>query len=116
VPSIRILKTPAGEAPEPIRRAWVGLTLPLAPEYPAREEFRAFGVLSGPRTLWRMVWSLLTRRHFRYDGYAVATLSALEALRVRDPAAAEWWQTHTPHLLNPHSRLIFEAEACEEIP
>lgn len=113
--SIRILKTPAGEAPEPIRQAWVGLTLPLAPDHPSREVFRAFGVLSGPKTFWRTLWSLLTGRHFPYDGYAVATLSAVEALRLRDPEAAAWWQTHTPHLLNPHSRLIFEAEACEEV-
>jgi hypothetical protein len=46
----------------------------------------------------------------------MATLSALDVLRAQDPAAAAWWQAHTPHLLTPQSRLIFEAAACEEIP
>jgi hypothetical protein len=37
--SIRITKVPAGEAPEEIRRAWVGLVLPLADDEARRENF-----------------------------------------------------------------------------
>jgi hypothetical protein len=117
MPSVRITRTPAGEAPEHIREAWVGLTLPLPSDRSGkRQVFPVFGVLSGPKSIGRTFWSLLTGKHIRYDGYAVATLTALEVLEARSPAAASWWRANTPHLLKPQSRLIFEAEVCEEIP
>ena len=117
MPSIRIIKRPAGEAPESVRDAWVGLILPLPNDNSARrQQFPAFGVLSGPKNLLGTIWNLMLGRHLRYDGYAVATLDALLVLESHDPAAANWWRANTPHLLKPGARFIFEANVCEEIP
>ena len=117
MPSIRIIKRPAGEAPQHIRDAWVGITLPLPNDRSGQlRSFPAFGVLSGPKNFIATLWNLLLRRNLTYVGYGVATLDALKVLEVHDAAAATWWRVNTPHLLKPESRLIFEAEVCEEIP
>jgi hypothetical protein len=46
---IRIVKIPPGEAPEEIRKAWVGLVLPLSGFHPCRKSY-AGEVLTGPKT------------------------------------------------------------------
>src|SRR5947199_83534 len=46
---IRIIDVPPGEAPEWVRRAWVGLVLPLAPGEYGPRVLAAAGVLTGPR-------------------------------------------------------------------
>lgn len=48
---IRITDIPGGEAPLEIRRAWVGLVLPLAPGEDGPRTPRTAGVLSGPKRL-----------------------------------------------------------------
>ncbi|HMK08023.1 MAG TPA: hypothetical protein VK449_03235 [Anaerolineales bacterium] len=114
---IRILSRPAGEAPPHIRDAWVGLTLPLPNDSSGRRRsFRASGVLTGPTTFLGTLSNLLLGRTQRYFGYGVATLDALRVLEAHDPDAAAWWRAHTPHLLKPQGRFIFEAEVCEEVP
>jgi hypothetical protein len=116
LPSIRIVKTPAGEAPERIRRAWIGVVLPLpADGSGSRRTHRTFGVVSGPTSTLATLWALLRGRHVVYDGYAVPTLSAVEALGQSDPEAAQWWRDHAPHLLRPQGRFVFEADVCEEL-
>ena len=113
--SIRIIATPAGEAPLHVREAWVGLVLPLAPDRGGpRRVVRAFGVLSGPRTFLGTFWSRLRGNSLRVDGYAVPILAALEVLGQSNPAAEQWWRDHTGHLIKPNGRLVFEAKACEE--
>jgi len=114
--SIRIIATPAGEAPLHVREAWVGLVLPLAADRGGpRRVVRAFGVLSGPRTFLGTLWSRLRGHSLRYDGYAVPILAALEVLGQTNPAAEQWWRDNTAHLIKPNGRLVFEAEACEEV-
>src|SRR6516165_8028709 len=42
-PSIRVVDVPPGEAPESIRRCWVGLVLPLAPGFAGAQSHLASG-------------------------------------------------------------------------
>ena len=52
VERVRIIGTPPGEAPEEVRRAWVGMVLPLAPGQSGSTAGRSFGVLTGPKTFF----------------------------------------------------------------
>src|SRR5579871_3824738 len=74
---IRIIAIPPGEAPEEVRRAWVGLVLPLAKRARGPLLARGFGVLTGQRELTH--------------GYAVRSRQAVEILSRHAPEAAEWW-------------------------
>jgi hypothetical protein len=117
MPRIRINRTPAGEAPEHIRRAWVGLVLPLANDKGGpRQKHRAFGVLSGPRGFLATVWRMLRGSVQVVEGYSVVTTAAVAILEASNPGAAVWWRENTPYLMRRNSRLIFDVEACEEIP
>jgi len=114
--SIRIINTPAGEAPEAIRQAWVGLVLPLAEgRFGHRNKWLVSGVLSGPKNWIMSILSLLRGRYETHDGYAVDANTAIKLLADSNSAAAQWWYENTPHLLKPNRRLIFEAGACEEL-
>jgi len=62
-PSIQIVGIPPGEAPEEIRRCWVGLTLPLAMAGP--QSRLGSGVLSGPRSIAATRPKCLTARFRR---------------------------------------------------
>ena len=98
---IRITATPPGEAPEEVRRAWVGLELPLAPGETAPRPMAVVGVLSaeGESTL----------------GYAVTGKTAVDLLASHDPAAADWWRESAPHVLAGGYQLVFPTEVCERI-
>jgi hypothetical protein len=113
--AIQITRVPPGEAPEPIRQAWVGLTLPVSNRYPGRRAFLVFGVLSGPRTFLGTMLALILGRAERRVGYAVDGRVAVDALASRSPEAAEWWQSNAPSRLEPGRVLLFEADVCEEV-
>jgi hypothetical protein len=88
---IRIVTRPRGEAPEEIRDAWIGLSLPVLPRYSRVTERRVVGVLTGPRSFlatW-LVQSL--PRGPRMRGYPVNTAVALDILDQASPRAATWW-------------------------
>ena len=114
--SIRIIKVPAGEAPAEIRRAWVGLVLPL-PEgkFGQRRKWATHGVLSGPKTLLKQILEILQAKRQIVDGYFVVGLVAVDILAQHAPAAAQWWRENASQYLQPKRGLVFEAEACEEI-
>jgi len=112
--SVRIVGTPTGDAPEPIRRAWVGLALPLSPRCQGRREFRAAGVLTGPKGRLGAWLALLMGRSPRVAGYAVEGRDAVEALAGHAAHAAEWWRANAPHVLKPGRLLVFAADVCEE--
>jgi hypothetical protein len=111
--SVRIVGTPPGEAPEPIRQAWVGLVLPLSPRCQGRREFRGAGVLTGPKGHLGAWLALLTRRTPRVTGYAVEGRDAVEALAGHAAHAAEWWRSNAPHVLKPGRLLVFASDVCE---
>jgi len=100
---IRIIATPPGEAPESVRRSWVGLELPLPrgdPGWPRK--LSAVGVLSNQ-----------TGEAVR--GYVVDGKVALLALEFHDSAAARWWRENVPDILSGAYQLGFPAEVCERI-
>ena len=78
---IKIVKVPAGEAPENIRRAWIGLTLPCGSicGYPNQEAER--GVVTREKTQQN-------RR-----GFQVSQLLAIAILAKHAPSAAQWWRS-----------------------
>src|SRR5688572_15600413 len=66
--AVRIISTPPGEAPEEIRRAWVGLVVPLSARHgTGPRSYRAFGVLTAPRGMWRRLWGRLTGKTEEVD-------------------------------------------------
>jgi hypothetical protein len=102
VAHLRILRVPPGEAPEEIRRAWVGIELPLRRGETQPNPLWSVGVLSqqGPATL---------------TGYAVEGRAAVAALAREAPEAAWWWRTHAPHVVATGYRLFFPTEVCERL-
>jgi hypothetical protein len=110
--NIRIVKRPRGEAPEEVRDAWIGLSLPVLPRYSRLEERRSVGVLSGPRSWLAMRLIVLFGRRLRKRGYVVDTTAAVDLLENVNPLAAAWWRKNTPHLLKPGRCFVFEQECC----
>jgi hypothetical protein len=102
VASLRILRTPPGEAPEKIRRAWVGVDLPLRRRERESGSYQTVGVLSHQDT--QMI-----------AGYAVDGREAVKALGSHSPEAAAWWREHAPHVLASGYRLLFPCDVCEVI-
>src|SRR5262245_19662401 len=112
---IRIIDVPPGEAPERIRRAWIGLALPLAEGETGPRSVRSFGVVSGPRGFFGRVFGLLMGRAEPAYGYVVDSLSAQEILTAHDLQAAEWWRQNSPHCWDQGRKFVFHAEVCQEI-
>jgi hypothetical protein len=113
---IRIKSMPPGEAPEHVRRAWVGLEIPVPPRAAGRRSFRGVGVLSGPKSRLGALLAVLFGRTEREVGYLVSSKTALELLAVRSPEAVDWWRQNAPHFLEPGRGFIFSLDSCEEIP
>ena len=112
---IRIVACPPGEAPQSVRRAWIGLELPVAPGRLGRlRSFMVGGVLSGPRTWWQTVLRILLGQLRRQPGYAVNALEAVNILAARDSLTAKWWREHCPHMLDGKRHFVFAADVCQE--
>jgi len=105
--NVRIVKRPFGEAPEEVRDAWIGLSLPLLEDLPRLIERRSAGVRTGPRS-WL---GMLLMRGPRKRGYAIDSAAAVNILEQFDPSAAAWWRTNAPHLFKP-GRCFFFNEEC----
>lgn len=108
---LRISRTPTGAAPEHVRRAWVGLELPL------REagEFFGLSVLEGrgPSSQVEAWWWIFTGRAKRSRGYSVAVLNALAVLEAARPLEAAWWRQNAPHLCLPFENFASCGEVVE---
>ena len=110
---VRIISTPAGEAPEDVRKAWVGLVLPLAV---ARAQTRqTTGVLTRPKTFLGLLLALLFGRTQRQTGYIVDAHRAVDILEKHAPAAAKWWRENAGPAIVPGKRFLFAAESCQEL-
>jgi hypothetical protein len=109
--SIRIVDVPDGEVPEEIRRAWVGLVLPLADGHPPKPKAtHTFGVLSYRWKKW------LPRRRAKYpvaENFIVPGIAAIQVLKKSDRYAAEWWIKNTPYFLQPSFGLGLQPHVCE---
>jgi hypothetical protein len=98
---VRIVALPPGEAPEEVRRAWIGLELPVT-SVPGGSRQGVVGVLSH-------------RPAGHCDGYAVEGADAVRILAGKAPEAAAWWCRHAHHVLTGGYQLVFPAEVCEPI-
>lgn len=115
---VKIVALPAGEAPEDIRKAWIGLVLPLAPEDgngPIKEI--GYGVLSRKSALGILgrLWRRITGRPNSSRQYAVPADEALAILTQTAPDAASWWRMNAPYLFGVGDRFGFASEVCEEV-
>jgi hypothetical protein len=113
--SIRIIDVPPGEAPMEIRKAWVGLVLPLAGWRSRPTRIAIAGVLSGPKSFLGMVLNCFKLRHERWEGYPVKARAAIEILGRQNPTAGAWWRENAPHLLRPWRRFVFPSNCCQLI-
>ena len=111
---IRITDVPPGEAPDWVRRAWVGMVLPLAPGETGPRTPHTAGVLTGPRGCLMMLLAILLGRTSRETGYVVEGPVAVELLAEKNEEAARWWQEEAPHVLRRGHRFVFQAEVCQE--
>jgi hypothetical protein len=98
---VRIVAVPPGEAPEAVRRAWVGL------ELPARS-----AASDGPQPVFGV---LSQKAAGQVRGYAVGGAAAVRLLAEADPNAADWWRQNAPHVLTREYQLVFPEEVCERV-
>ena len=112
--NVRIIAVPPGEAPLWVREKWVGLELPLTP-WASAKSFRAFGVLSGPRSYLAQIWAIVRGRTEQIYGFPVEAARAVDILQTSSPVAAAWWRENTPQLILPKRYMIFPAEVCEVV-
>jgi hypothetical protein len=112
---IEIIATPPGEAPEEVRKSWIGVVIPLPRSAQTEQERTGYGVLTGPRSWFLALFPFLHKSKVRWRGYRVSGADAIFALAKRDPSAAEWWRKNTPHLLKRQWQLLFPANVCRII-
>jgi hypothetical protein len=99
---VRIKALPPGEAPEFVRRAWIGLELPLILDQVQPEKMAVEGALS----------------HQPVDappGYAVDGKAAIAVLESANAEIAAWWRENAPNVAAPGYQLVFPAEVCERL-
>lgn len=97
MPNVRFTGVPPGQAPDWVRKEWVGVEVPIIEGPP--EPGLLMGVRGGrpdPRSL---------------GGYHVSAVDAFAALRVKSPEAAEWWDENFPAA--PGRELVFARDVCE---
>jgi hypothetical protein len=93
--SVKLIAMPPGQAPEEVRKEWVGLVIPLPEQETGGYQM---GVRGG--------------KSQNAGGYQVDTREALQLLYDKTPAAAEWFMENA--MLG--SRLVFAREVCELVP
>jgi hypothetical protein len=99
---VRIKALPPGEAPEFVRRAWIGLELPLILDQTRPEQMAVQGALSHEPVA-------------APPGYAVDGKIAIAALESANAEVAAWWRENAAHVLVPGYQLVFPAEVCERL-
>ncbi len=97
---IRIVGVPPGQAPDWVRKEWIGVEIPLVGSLPER------GLLIGARGGEPDPRSK--------NGHTVTLAEALTALRVKSPKAAEWWDNCL--VAQVGQKLVFARDVCEVIP
>jgi len=108
---ITITRRPIGEAPEWVRDAWIGLTLPTSQS--VEKHWRGVGVLTGPTKALQLWWELLRGRSIPVTGFLVDAKIAVNLLDEKNATAAQWWRENTPELIASGRGFIFDADACE---
>ena len=102
--TIRIIKIPEGEAPEGIRAAWVGLSLPVTS---GLVNCQCVGVLTGRPTRRTGLWRRWLDIPPTERGYIVEAIAAVDVLAESNPTAAAWWRENTPDLFRAGGYFFF---------
>ncbi len=113
---VRVIAVPPGEAPEHIRRAWLGLVLPLAPWAPGPVEGAECDGPTKPVGVFATLARLLTGRYPGGLYYVTSVDAALAVLERASPGASAWWLENTPHLIGANRTFQIAAGVCEEVP
>ncbi len=92
--SIRIVSIPPGQAPEWVRKEWIGVEIPLSEQ---KSDGIQMGIHGGKAE--------------NADGHQVDTDKAIEALQKKSPRAAAWWKENVPLTAIP--QLVFSKKVCE---
>lgn len=109
--TVRIVQRPCGEAPEWVRDAWVGVSLPV--KHKKSYAFHTVGVLSGPKGLLSQFWARISGRSTKVTGFVVSARTAIQILEAARPEAAAWWRESTPKMLKAGRSFLFDAASCE---
>jgi hypothetical protein len=114
---VRIVAVPPGEAPESVRKAWVGLELPIiSGGTSGPREVKAHGVLSGPKNVAETVARALNGEVSHTErGFVVDAATAVDILAQKSPDAARWWEENVPHSLQRGRKFVFAAHVCKEV-
>jgi hypothetical protein len=112
-PMIHIVSTPPGEAPEQVRRAWIGLELPLAGPLAGTRSVHSSGVVSGPRGFLGVLLGLLTGRVKETQGWVVKVRPAMAVLAARAPEAEAWWRQNVPRMFDGDRSFVFAASCAQ---
>ena len=94
--AIRIVSIPPGEAPEWVRREWLGMIIPLS-------EDQSYVMLTGVRS---------GKIEQNQDVYSVSSGDAIYLLGKKSLDAAYWWIKNVPDIFIL-GRLAFNKEVCE---
>lgn len=98
--TLKIVALPPGEAPEEIRRAWIGVEIPLRKHSSSPITMSTVGVVSGKGTETA-------------TGYSVGGAEALAALGAYNPEALAWWKNNARHTSQYGYVFLFPTEVCE---
>lgn len=107
---VEVVSPPAGEAPLEVRKAWVGLRIPLAKGETGVRVAAARRMLADQQSLQRMIRRFLLGPYGIY--YSVETQTAFALLRNWSPASYAWWCENTPALFEPGRKFGFHSESC----
>lgn len=94
---VRITKTPDGEAPEWVRRQWIGVVLPDEGRIPSGE---CFGLVTGQK------------KQGSADDFIVDRETAITALACKSFKAAQWFREQA----QSSGTLLFRRDEVEPIP
>lgn len=108
---ITIVRRPIGEAPDWVKDAWIGLSLPVA--IPEQRTLSTVGVLSRPKTRLHFWWAALRGRTEKVTGFIVDARRAITLLSAVRPDAADWWVENAPYFAAGEEMFIFDAACCE---
>lgn len=110
---VRIVQRPIGVAPEWVRDAWIGCTLPLIGG--EQTQIECVDASSAPMSCWSFWIAKLTGRTFKMAGFTAPSKTAIGILAAKSPEAAEWWRTNLPQFANAELGFVFDSPVCEPV-
>ena len=111
--AIKIFRAPVGPAPQAIRDAWIGLTIPI--EVSPKIMFDSFPAFSDSILAITGIFFGVYGIKPGVRGYLVNCLLAFQILDQVNPEAVEWWRSHKSHFFYSGRMFVFDAGCCELI-